>query len=100
MPLPPPAERTFLHHRRLDFQGYRRADGLFEIECTLVDTKGIDVPLLGSDRVLPAGQAMHDMTIRMQLTADLEVTAIEAASDATPYPVCPRPRRHCRAWWG
>ncbi len=89
MPLPPPVERTFLHHRRLDFQGFRRADGLFEIECTLVDTKGMDVPLLGSDRVLPAGEPMHAMTIRMQVTAELQVAGIEAVSDATPYDVCP-----------
>jgi hypothetical protein len=89
MPLAPPVERTPLHDRRLDFRGYRRGDGLFEIECALVDTKGMDVPLLGSDRVLPAGQPMHSMSIRMQITADLEVAGIEAASDATPYDICP-----------
>ena len=55
MPLSPPVERTELHHRRLDFNGYVRSDGLFEIECTLLDTKGMDVPLLGSQRVVAAG---------------------------------------------
>jgi hypothetical protein len=89
MPLPPPSERTRLHHRRLDFRGYLLADGLFEIECTLVDTKGMDVPLLGTGRVVTAGEPMHAMAIRMRLTPDLEVVAIEAASDATPYEVCP-----------
>ena len=29
MPLSPPLERTELHHRRLDFNGYVRSDGLF-----------------------------------------------------------------------
>jgi hypothetical protein len=73
----------------MDFRGFRRADGLFDIECTLIDTKGMDVPLLGTDRVVHAGEAMHDMSIRMCVNADLEVVAIEASSDATPYAVCP-----------
>jgi hypothetical protein len=89
MPLSPPVERTELHHRRLDFNGYLRGDGLFDIECTLVDTKGMDVPLLGSGRVVAAGEPMHRMSIRMVLSPDLEVVALEAVSDTTPYDVCP-----------
>jgi Protein of unknown function (DUF2889) len=89
MPLSPPAARTALHHRRLDFHGYERADGLFDIECVLLDTKGMDVPLLGTGRVVPAGEPMHRMAIRMRVNSRLEVVDIEAASDATPYDVCP-----------
>lgn len=89
MPLSPAVERTPLHRRSLEFLGFRCADGLFEIECTLVDTKGMDVPLLGTSRVVRAGDPMHLMAIRMRLTPELEVVAIEAASDATPYEVCP-----------
>lgn len=73
----------------MDFRGYRRDDGLFDIECTLVDTKGMDVPLLGTDRIVRAGEAMHGMSIRMRVNAELEVLDIEASSDATPYDVCP-----------
>lgn len=89
MPLSPPANRTPLHWRRLDLHGYRRDDGLFDIEATLLDTKGMDVPLLGTGRVVAAGEPMHRMAIRMRLSPDLEVVAIEAVSDATPYDVCP-----------
>ena len=89
MPLPPAARRAELHHRRMDFRGYRRDDGLFDIECTLLDTKGTDVPLLGTSRIVRAGEAMHDMSIRMRVNADLEVVDIEASSDATPYDICP-----------
>lgn len=89
MPLSPPDDRSFLHHRRIDLRGYRRNDGLFEIEAALLDTKGMDVPLLGTGRVVAAGDAMHAMAIRLRLTADLEVVAVEAVSDATPYDVCP-----------
>jgi hypothetical protein len=89
MPLSPPIDRTPLHRRTMDFRGYARADGLFDIECALVDTKGLDVPLLGTGRVVRAGDPMHHMSIRMRVTADLEVVAVEAVSDATPYDVCP-----------
>src|SRR5512138_3830632 len=88
MPLSPPAPRTDLHRRRMDFRGYRRDDGLFDIECTLLDTKGMDVPLLGVSRVVKAGEPMHDMAIRMCVNDDLEVVDIEASSDATPYTIC------------
>lgn len=73
----------------MDFRGFRRDDGLFDIECTLVDTKGMDVPLLGTGRVVATGEPMHAMSIRMCVDAALEVVAIEASSDATPYDVCP-----------
>lgn len=90
MPLSPPEQRTELHHRRLDFRGFHRADGSFDIEGRLIDTKGVDVPLLGTGRVLQAGEAVHDMTIRLRVSADLEILAVEACSDATPYDVCPQ----------
>lgn len=89
MPLSTAIERTLLHCRTIDFRGYHRDDGLFDIEGTLLDTKGMDVPLLGTDRVVAAGEPMHRMAIRMRVTANLEVVAIEAVSDATPYDICP-----------
>jgi hypothetical protein len=73
----------------MEFHGHRRDDGLFDIECTLVDTKGMDVPLLGVSRVVKAGESMHDMAIRMRVNDDLVVIDIEASSDATPYAICP-----------
>ena len=39
MPLDPPAERERLHTRRYEFDGYRRADGLWDIEGHMTDTK-------------------------------------------------------------
>jgi hypothetical protein len=89
MPLSPPDERSPLHHRRLDFNCYERADGLFDIECTLVDTKPFDVPLLGTGRIVARGEPMHLMSIRMRVDAQLQVVAIEGTSDATPYDICP-----------
>ena len=39
MPLTEPVARELLHLRDIELRGYRRADGLFDIEATLQDTK-------------------------------------------------------------
>ena len=44
MPLSPPAARDPLHTRRIEINGYRRADGLFDIEGRLTDTKPFRLP--------------------------------------------------------
>ena len=46
MPLSAPADRQLLHLRDIALRGYERADGLFDIEAQLTDTKdyGYDNP--------------------------------------------------------
>jgi hypothetical protein len=39
MSLSPPASRDPIHDRRIDCRGYRRSDGLWDIEGHLTDTK-------------------------------------------------------------
>ena len=39
MPLPPPVERKHLHTRTFQFSGYRRGDGLWDIDGHMTDTK-------------------------------------------------------------
>lgn len=39
MPLPESPNRTELHFRRIVMRGYRRDDGLYEIDGRVVDTK-------------------------------------------------------------
>lgn len=89
MPLTPSVERHELHHRRLDFRGYRRDDGRFDIECTLLDTKGYDMTPPGGTRTVPSGEPVHQMAIRLVVSNQLVVDDVEATSDATPFDVCP-----------
>lgn len=89
MPLSSPVERHELHRRRLDFRGYRRADGRFDIECTLLDTKGYDMTPPGGTRTVPSGEPVHQMAIRLVVSSQLVVEDVEASSDATPFGVCP-----------
>lgn len=89
MPLSAPtAEREHLHTRSYDFRGYRRADGLWDIEGRIVDTKTYGFPNAHRGRI-DAGEPIHDMSIRLTLDEDFEIKAIEAVTDAGPFAVCP-----------
>ena len=88
MPLPPPSPREELHQRRIDLRGYRRDDGLFDIEARLVDTKS-HAMTLADGRPLDAGEAIHDMSIRLVVDVDLQVHEVQACIDASPYRICP-----------
>jgi hypothetical protein len=85
MPLPEPrAERVRIHQRRVNIDGYKRADGLWEVEATMVDTKDQDYPL--SSGLLKAGDAVHAMRVRVAFDAQLTIAEAAACTDAAPYP--------------
>ncbi len=88
MPLSPPAPREHIHTRVVECRGYRRADGLWDIEGHITDTKtyGFDNHFRGE---IPAGTPVHDMWLRLTVDDRLEIHAVEAATEASPYAVCP-----------
>ena len=88
MPLSAPAERETLHRRDITMHGYRRADGLFDIEGHLVDTKSYPFANLDRGTIAP-GEALHGMWLRLTVDDDLVITACEAATDFSPYAICP-----------
>ena len=44
MRLPEPAERHLVHNRKINCKGFVRADGFFDIEAELKDSKTYDFP--------------------------------------------------------
>ena len=90
MPLSQPAAaREKMHTRRIELNGYSRSDGLFDVEATLVDTKtyGFGTP----DRPwLNPGEPLHGMAMRMTVNEDMEIVGFEAATDHSPYDICPQ----------
>ena len=85
MPLPvPEVERELTHTRRVRYEGYKRADGLWDIEAHLLDTKNHDYHL--KTGVRRAGQAIHDMSLRVTIDRSLTILDAVASSDAVPYP--------------
>ena len=87
MPLPPAASRERLHTRRIETRGYRREDGLWDIEGTLVDTKTYAF-WSHAHGDMPAGQPVHDMTIRLTVDDELVIHEAVGCMDHTPYPIC------------
>ena len=88
MPLPPPVEREHLHTRNIEFRGYRRADGLWDIEAHLTDVKTYDFANEFRGEIL-AGASLHDMWLRVTIDEDFVVRDIEAVTDGAPFQVCP-----------
>ena len=88
MPLPPPLPRDELHLRRIEMRGYRRHDGLYDIEARITDTKSGTIAL--SEKTVPAGVPIHDMWLRLVVDEDLTVHDVLAVTDASPHDVCPQ----------
>jgi hypothetical protein len=85
MPLPiPEVERELTHTRRVRYEGYKRADGRWDIEAHLTDVKNHDFHLRTGVR--RAGQPIHDMWLRLTIDRGFNVVDALASSDAVPYP--------------
>ncbi|MGH6990158.1 MAG: DUF2889 domain-containing protein [Stellaceae bacterium] len=88
MPLSPPASREPIHTRQIDCHGYRRTDGLWDIEGHIVDTKTYGFGNDERGRVEP-GMPIHNMSIRLTVDDQLTIHGVEATTDASPYRICP-----------
>jgi hypothetical protein len=75
--------RELLHQRTIEIHGYKREDGLYDIEGHLVDTKPHDFKLAAGLR--PAHQPIHGMWLRITVDRDLVIRDAAAAMDAMPY---------------
>src|SRR5258706_4618671 len=82
-----PAPRTHVHTRNVEYRGYRREDGLWDIEAELTDTKTYthETP---DKRVRHAGEPVHGMGIRLTVDDDMKITDIAVGMPATPFSEC------------
>jgi hypothetical protein len=88
MPLSSPADREPLHRRQIECRGYRRKDGLFDIEGHLVDTKSYGFTNMERGELKP-GDPIHEMWLRLTIDESMVIQDIEAVTDASPFRVCP-----------
>ena len=72
----PGVEREALHSRTIEIRGFRRADGLYDIEGRLVDTKPHDFKLAAGIR--KAGEPIHSMWLRITIDRNLVIVDAEA----------------------
>lgn len=88
MPLPAPAKRQHIHTRQINFAGYEREDGLFDIEAHLTDTKTYAFSNHWRGSIQP-GEALHEMLLRLTIDDKFLIHDIEAATDHSPFEMCP-----------
>ena len=88
MPLSSAAPRRKSHTRRVICEGFRRDDGQLDIEGHITDVKTYEIPNKFRNGI-PAGEPIHDMSIRLTVDEDLTILAVEAVTDAGPFQICP-----------
>ena len=82
-----PAPRTHVHTRSVEYRGFLREDGLWDIEAELTDTKTYALQRSNRD-VLQAGQPVHGMVIRLTVDDDMKITAVAVGMPAAPFAEC------------
>jgi len=85
MPLSAPAARKLIHTRKIECNGYERADGLWDIEAQLMDTKTF---VHGRANVRQPGEPIHHMRLRVTIDLDMIIHDAEAITEQGPYSVC------------
>jgi hypothetical protein len=78
------APREKLHTRHIVIDGYKRADGFWDIEGQLTDVRHRDIPLATGTRL--AGTPLHEMLVRITVDDALNIVAAAADTRASPYP--------------
>jgi hypothetical protein len=86
---PTDPQREEMHLRRIEMRGYRRPDGLFEIEALLTDAKPHDFEHPEHDRAVPANEPIHHMGVRLVIDANFTVIDVRTFTAAAPYGACP-----------
>lgn len=85
--LPAPVSRRPIHTRRISFEGFLRDDGLWDIDCELTDVKAETIER-SDGRVLPAGQPVHLLRVRLTVDDHLTIRAVQTAVAAAPFGEC------------
>lgn len=76
-----------MHTRKVAFNGWRRHDGLWDIEAEMTDSKPFSIPLYRAEPLAP-GAAIHSMAIRLTVDDEFMVREIAASTDASPFDEC------------
>ena len=77
-------ERQLSHQRSIDVSVFSRGTGLWEVDATVRDVRAQDAST--ATGVLPAGQPIHDMLLRLVVDEQFNVIEAGARTDARPYP--------------
>jgi hypothetical protein len=82
--LPPSVERKHIHSRHVESHGFLRADGLWDIEARIKDTKTY-FTRNADGRERQPGEALHHMEVRLTLDDTLKVFNAIAIIAGSPF---------------
>lgn len=88
MPLPLSDDREPIHTRTLDITVYRRGDGLYDVDCRMIDVKPFEYSMLDATRA--ANEPIHDISLRLSIDKDLVVREAVAHMDQGAHGICDR----------
>ena len=80
-------ERELVHTRQITCRAFRLENGWLEIEATLSDEKGQEVPFRSRPPVRP-GTRMHSMSLLLTVDADFLIRDVRAATLTAPWTPC------------
>jgi Protein of unknown function (DUF2889) len=80
--------RRLMHTRSVECEGFLRADGLWEVEAWLRDTKPFTQRADRFRGELKPGEPVHDIGLRLAIDDSMTIREAEAMMRATPYPTC------------
>ena len=85
MALPTAAsDRQPKHRRSIDVQIYARGNGLWEVDAHITDVRSRETRM--ATGMLPAGEPIHDMLLRLVVDERFNVIEAGAQTSAMPYP--------------
>ncbi len=89
MPLAQTVRRQAMHTRTVTCHGYKREDGLWDIEGHMVDTK--PYAFMNEDRggFINANEPLHGMSVRLTIDEQFTIHDVEAVTDWSPFKHCP-----------
>ena len=87
MPISKPVARDHIHTRSIQCAGYKRTDGLWDIDGYMTDTKSYTFENLDRGNI-PSGEPIHHMVMRITVDDDMVVHSAEAATEFAPYHIC------------
>ena len=89
MPLSPASPRRLIHKRQVNCDGYQREDGLWDIEGRMTDVKTYDLQNRDRGGIIPTGEPLHDLSLRLTIDLDYVIHQVDAVIDYSPFNICP-----------
>ncbi len=80
--------KEWVHTRQIVCRGYRRRDGMWQIEASVADEKGQAMEFRSRPTISP-GELIHHLTLRVVIDDDYCIRDAQARTLAAPWPECP-----------